>query len=276
MVETSFREDTPLYSDAAIRILHFSLAPHKLCIRAHWHERIEILRIQEGDMIVDIGADVYTVSAGEMVIVPPRIPHQGFAGERGVSYDVLIFDVRNFYNGAKICRQMLSLLYEGNVLLQNVSDHADVIRCVDALCHHVDQNSLASVAMVYQLLNVIMEHCILSIVAEKRVDIVRQITAYIEQNFTQDIDTAHLCQQFGYTAAHLCRKFKAVTGLTPMNYLKIYRLEQARKDIINSRDSISEIAAHCGYPDANYFTRCFTAHFGSPPSYYRKNNGVGG
>jgi len=56
-----------------------------------------------------------------------------------------------------------------------------------------------------------------------------------------------------------------------MTYLKIFRLEKAKEIIKNSDLSISQVAAECGCSDANYFTRCFRAHFGAPPSRYRKS-----
>ena len=79
-----------------------------------------------------------------------------------------------------------------------------------------------------------------------------------------------LCKEFGYPAAHLVyRKFKKATGLTPMMYLKIYRLELARRKIKNQEISIGNIAAECGFSDANYFIKCFKAHFGVAPSHYK-------
>lgn len=56
-----------------------------------------------------------------------------------------------------------------------------------------------------------------------------------------------------------------------MTYLKIYRLELAYKKIKNSDTTISNIATECGFPNANYFTRCFKKHFGFPPTKYIKN-----
>lgn len=265
------REDTPLFSDAAIRVLNFTVAPHGLCIRAHWHDRIEFLLIREGEMILELGSDRFTAVPGQLIIIPPQVPHHAVTDNVAVHYDVLIFDIRSFYNKAEICQRLLPPLHDGRAVLRHITENEEIIACVDALCHRLDHNSLLSVAMVYQLLSKILEHCVESVIDDKKTNVVKEIADYIESHFTQNIDTALLCQQFGYTAAHLCRKFKAATGLSPMNYLKIYRLEQARNSIINSRDNISEIAARCGYVDSNYFTRCFTAHFGVPPTYYRKS-----
>ncbi len=33
--------------------------------------------------------------------------------------------------------------------------------------------------------------------------------------------------------------------------------------------NIGDIATRCGFDDANYFARCFKAHFGVPPTFYK-------
>ena len=264
-------EKTLPLSGAAIKAFDFTFPPHTTCMRAHWHERIEFLYIHEGEMTIDLGSDSFTATEGQLIIIPPKMPHYGVTDEVAVHYDVLQFDISMFYNNTPACQKLLKLLHEGSTVMQHVTTHEEIIRCVDALCHKLDQDSILSVAMVYQLLNNILEHCLLSINPSKEAGLARDIAAYIEDHYTQDIDSAQLSHRFGYTTAHLCRKFKAATGLTPMNYLKIYRLEQAHKAIVNSDDSIGEIAARCGYSDSNYFTRCYTAHFGMPPTHYRKS-----
>lgn len=271
-MDAHLREEPPVFSDAAIKLFEFTIVPRRLCFRAHWQESIEILYIREGTMHVMVGTSTGTVSAGQFVFIPPKTPHRGVAGENGVHYDVLNFDVRTFYNGTYICQKLLPMLYEKRAVMNYISDNEDVIRCVDALCHRLDQNSMAAVSMIYELIGKILDCCLITVTSKAKTDIIDNITAYIEENFERDLCTADLCQRFGYTAAHLCRKFKDAIGLTPMNYLKIYRLERSRELIIGTELSISEIAIKCGYTDANYFTRCFTAHFGAPPTHYRKKS----
>jgi len=129
---------------------------------------------------------------------------------------------------------------------------------------------LNAVCEVYRLLHLLIEEKIVVVSDEKKNDDVSRITEYLEQNFAESITSQQLSEQFGYTAAHLCRKFKKEIGLPPLTYLKIYRLERAYNLITESTLPISDIAENSGFDDPNYFTRCFTAHFGHPPSYYRK------
>lgn len=258
------------FHDAGIKALHLTFPPNKLCIRSHWHERAEMLYIQSGGVRLEVGTDIFEASAGEVVYIPPNTPHRGTTGDNTVRYDVLMLDIRSFYNETNVCRRMFSMLYDKKLTIPYVSRDETVIRCVNALCHELDPNSLDAAAMTYRLLSEICKTGVLSPQYKPKSDVVTAIAIYIESHFDQDVDMPDLCREFGYTAAHLCRKFKTTIGLTPMTYLKIYRLERSRELIAGTDRSISEIARQCGYADANYFTRCFTEHFGAPPTHYRK------
>ena len=98
-----------------------------------------------------------------------------------------------------------------------------------------------------------------------------EIVKYMEESFAQELTTELLAERSGYSSAHFCRKFKETTWLTPMNYLRIYRLEEAARRLRQGDASVSDVALACGFPDSNYFTRCFKKHFGVPPTKYEKS-----
>lgn len=262
------QELTPVtYSSAAIKILPYSVRPNTDCFRIHWHDRMEFLRIHKGTMFATYGANTITVSPGEMILFPPKMPHHARSGNEQLEYDVLMFDVRSFYNDSDICKSYLPPVYNGRAKFEALVSHPETIACFDNIIAKSECNSFEILADIYRFLYLLFEHNLLEIqTGHEQKDIVRDIVEYLEENFMKDISTASLCEQFGYTAPHFCRKFKEGTGLTPMNYLKIRRMEEAYKLLKKGNHNINEVAIHCGYDDSNYFTRCFKSHFGIPPS----------
>ena len=274
-MENSRKELTPVhYTANAIKVLHTDRKPNATCFRPHWHDRIEILRVHQGEMLIDYGASSATVSAGQLIFLSPKMPHKAISGNAPLIYDVLMFDVRSFYNATEVCQTYLPAIYDGRIRFHSISSHPDIIRCFDTICASSDQEDLAITAGIYQLLSLFLQHNLLSFDSGNKRSVVGQIMAYLEENYHQELSTASVSAAFGYTSAHLCRKFKESTGLTPMNYLKIYRLELAFQKLNEEKNSISEIAFQCGFTDANYFTRCFKSHFGFPPTHYKKNPGA--
>ena len=62
---------------------------------------------------------------------------------------------------------------------------------------------------------------------------------------------------FGYDESYFCRLFKSVVGVRPMEYIRVLRLEKARRLLINEKKGISKVALECGFNDSNYFSNIF-------------------
>ncbi len=259
---------TVKYSAAAVKILHFCVENHSPCFTLHWHDRVEIIRIKKGNMTVEYCGNTILLKKDEMIVFSPRMAHKGYTTDSYVEYDVLMFDIRSFYNETAVCLETLPPIFDGSAKFETVISQKETVSCADEICNNKNPNSLEITSLVYKLIYLLFKNHLTALSTEPKSSAI-QIIDYIEENFTLDLSTATLSRKFGYSTEHFCRKFKEAIGITPMTYLKIFRLEQALKKIKSGGQSISEIAAQCGFTDANYFTRCFKAHYGVPPKFYR-------
>lgn len=66
------------------------------------------------------------------------------------------------------------------------------------------------------------------------------------------------------------RRFVAATGLTPLAYTQRLRIEDAKRRLERTEDSIDEISWRVGYEDAAFFRRLFKRTTGLAPGAYRK------
>ncbi len=66
--------------------------------------------------------------------------------------------------------------------------------------------------------------------------------------------------------SHFQRKIKSLTGYSPSELIRLIRLEKARELLQNKEGNITETAYATGFTSQSYFTKCFTEHFGYPPS----------
>ncbi len=67
--------------------------------------------------------------------------------------------------------------------------------------------------------------------------------------------------------SHFQRKIKTLTGYSPSELIKTIRLEKAREMLLKKEGNITETAYATGFTSQSYFTRCFSEHFGYPPSH---------
>lgn len=65
-------------------------------------------------------------------------------------------------------------------------------------------------------------------------------------------------------------EIKAKTGKTFKQIQKDFVLDQIKRDLLETFESISEIADYYGYPDQQYMTNNFKKKYGLPPAKYRE------
>ena len=96
---------------------------------------------------------------------------------------------------------------------------------------------------------------------------VNELKEFILNNITrEDLNVEMLSGHFSVSRSQLNRKIKALTNLTPNNYIKMLRLKKAYELIKTKGYRVAEAAYMTGFSDPNYFTLCFTREFGENPS----------
>jgi len=90
-----------------------------------------------------------------------------------------------------------------------------------------------------------------------------------EKSEEETIDIAHLCQEIAMSRSALYRKLKALTGNSIQDFVRIVKLRKASRMLLESNDSISEIAFQAGFSNTKYFSTAFKKQFGKTPSGFR-------
>lgn len=85
-----------------------------------------------------------------------------------------------------------------------------------------------------------------------------------------DLSVEFLAEKTALSRVQLFRKFKAITGCTPSEYIKAVRLQHAADILQSGKQSIADVAYMVGFSDPKYFSNCFSEKFGMTPSQYTK------
>lgn len=95
---------------------------------------------------------------------------------------------------------------------------------------------------------------------------IRHAIQWIRENYGKTIDVKRIAAKaaMGITTFH--RRFKQVTGLSPVQFQKQLRLLQARKLLAISGHSVSDAAYTVGYESPSQFNREYSRFFGAPPA----------
>ncbi|MCE7987166.1 MAG: GNAT family N-acetyltransferase [Caldilinea sp. CFX5] len=92
---------------------------------------------------------------------------------------------------------------------------------------------------------------------------------HLENHLTAPTSITEAAASVGYSRYHFSRLFLAVTGITPVAYLRKRRLTEAARELAISSKRILDIALDYQFQSQEAFTRSFKQEFGVSPGFYR-------
>jgi len=98
----------------------------------------------------------------------------------------------------------------------------------------------------------------------------QKITEYVNRHYSGEIRVGKLAQDIGMAEATFCRFFKKTFGEHFTGYVNKIRIEYAVRQLLETKDSVSEIGYACGFNTIDYFIRIFKKVKGCTPKEYRK------
>jgi YesN/AraC family two-component response regulator len=96
-----------------------------------------------------------------------------------------------------------------------------------------------------------------------------EVMHFIEKHLTDRLTLQELADRAGLSKYHFCRFFSKHTGMTPMKYVSLSRVERAKDMMISGNSTISSIAFKSGFNNATLFSKQFKKYTGQSPSIYR-------
>lgn len=101
--------------------------------------------------------------------------------------------------------------------------------------------------------------------ADSRLALVARAIAWIRSRFDQVIRIDELAAHVGTSVSSLNRHFRAVTAMSPIQYQKQIRLQQARIRLITAPNDVAAIGYSVGYGNPSQFSREYRRIYGAPP-----------
>lgn len=227
----------------------------------HWHDTFVIQVVESGVNGLYCAGSMYSVPAGNILVINPGDVHTGFAeGHRPMSY-------RSVYPSPRLLPETRSMPSFRNPVISNPLVAARLLKAhrgfesgYDSLQAQSDLLAALS-ALVTGYSDVKKDNPPL----DGPVDTAKEfiLTHYNEQISLEDL--SRLC---GYSPYYFLRTFRKTLGLPPFEYLTNIRVERA-KELLAKGLSISESALRTGFYDQSHLHRHFKRIAGVTPGQYR-------
>lgn len=254
-----------------------------LCSRQHWEHGYQLLPrtvpdynfiyVTRGRVVWEIGGHPHRLQPGDLVLVPPRIPHRGWSETQrmtlvSVHVDALLPGGQDAFRLLRppvflrvLPRSRLDRYLRGALGEFERTDSADTMRMLPGWARLITLEFIAEVA----------RRCLVS--PRPRDPLVAGVLEQLSRWVTEPVTLAQLAAHAGYSPQHLNRRFQRELGVTPLKYLMRLRLERAARLLTETQLTATAIAQSLGFDDPAYFARAFKRHFGLSPQRYRTTVG---
>jgi AraC-like DNA-binding protein len=110
------------------------------------------------------------------------------------------------------------------------------------------------------------------LVTDSHANRIAQAILRLRRDFRKPLSLPELSRTAGMSATSFHQHFRAVTGTTPLQYLKDLRLTAARAELEGSGRSVTEVAYALGYESPAHFSRDYKRKFGKSPGQAKSND----
>jgi AraC-like DNA-binding protein len=244
----------------------------------HYVQRSSLCIVAQGAKTVTIGEDTYGYEAGQMAVYSIIVPMAGRVTRASHSepYLLLMIDL----DAEKIAELALKVFPHGmpqprdtrSLHVGNMDAHMidAAARLLELMAQPVDAELLAPLVrdeILIRLLRSPMGSRVAQIgKADSSVQRIANTVSWLQANFDQQMNIGDMAKLVNMSVTSFHRQFKAVTGMSPLQYQKSLRLQEARRLMLVAMLDAGQASRRVGYSSASQFTREYGRVFGSAPT----------
>lgn len=251
--------------------------------RWHWHDELEFSLVTRGRVTFYAEAQQFALEAGDALYISSGTIHH-VEGAAGCVVENLIFSPSYLGNGMSpvLQKYVEPVLHRGPSMLplqQSDRTSAPIIAWLKEVLRIWAQKQplweLSILSGVLELWKAFYPQAApyFKLSQNKQHELTRirlqTMMAYIAQHYAELIPLEQIADAAHISPSEALRCFQSGLQTTPVQYLIDYRLSAAQHRLLASSDSVTRIAADCGFHATGYFCRMFRKKYGMTPVEFR-------
>ena len=269
-----------VYSDVNFIFSQF----HGLGCELHHHREFELCLLQEGEFSVMMQGTRLLLHPGDIWIINPWISHKTASipadkPARAIELQISPGFFSSYFPQLERTEFACQILNKKNL---DAEIYDQIVTCLlntsRTYFQKEERYELKCAGQINLLFDTLMDALPHRILTEKELQTeihkaarIRQISSYIEQNYSRKLLLSEIAEHLGYSMSYLSHFFKDNFGISFQEYLMMLRCEKARQMLQNTRLPLLDICESCGFSDPKYFQKYFCSLYGCSPGEYRKH-----
>ena len=244
----------------------------------HWHNCIEIIYVEKGTIRVFFDGVWRDMHVGDMIFIPPAYLHYVCCDDETAEKTVVGI------SKALICDENID---EETILMpfetKRVSDHcffsdggelSEIFRALNAADDSYRSSLLiqSEILRLYGYIYGVWSANGVPFIEPIKESVIPEIVRTLEREFQAPPSAQAMAKRFNISYSHMCRLMTNSLGTGYTALLNSIRLAHAKKLLLTTEKSITDIGFECGFGDSSYFIKLFKSKVGTTPRMYRKNN----
>lgn len=252
----------------------------------HWHEDLEAIIVTEGTLLLGCGSEQYIVRAGEGFFINSGVLHGCWAYRSSccrihsiVFHPRLVGGTQDSIFFRKYLHPLLENRICGSLFLSPQAPwQAAILEHIESAWKFVNYEPPGYEFDVWNHLSGIILHLHNNLPVGSREDNqksqrnaqrIKGMLQFIHGHYPEKITVSEIAQSVSISESECLRCFRNTVQLTPNQYLRQYRIQQAANLLASTEEKISAIAHACGFDDLSFFAKTFRDLNGISPSNYR-------
>lgn len=243
-------------------------------IYKHWHNDLEFLFLESGELTIEIDTTDYIMEQGQCMIINPMTAHAFKSTTAGSVLWCARVSLTDMYSciGSK---SKLKELFETTLILVYDKKLKELMRKL-IYANYREYNDLYAALIACEMLIEISSNrrCIHSEIYSDPVEIsdhIVRMQEFIDQNISKGITLSMVADHLGFSSSYCSRYIKQKTNLNYLEYLNSVRMREAENLLRGGEDSVIEVAYKVGFSSIQSFNRTFKKHRGVTPTEYRSS-----
>lgn len=199
--------------------------------------------------------------------------------------DIVMADIRMPYmDGMEMIRQTRDKVHYKSIILTSYAEFSYAKQAIDLkvsdyLMKPVDEDELKQVIakitaeiarereieQLYEKQNTGMDMHEYYVRASQESPHITQMIKITEERFQEKLSVEGIAEELGVSASYLSRKFKNATGLTYLDFLNKYRVQQAIRLLETGKYKVYEVSEMTGFTDYKHFNTVFKRYTNQSP-----------